>query len=72
MSLHQHREEYNKLHTLPQAARLLGLKVHALRRAVNRRYIPSYSCFNRRKMVKPAEVLAAMASHSKGGRHVGN
>lgn len=68
MLAHQNRDEYNKLHTIPDAAKLLGVKPHALRRAVNLGLIPSYSCFNRRKMVKPAEVLAAMAVRSAEGQ----
>lgn len=68
MLLYPNWDEHNKLHTIPHAAILLGVKAHALRRAVNRGLIPSYSCFNRRKMVKPAEVLAAMADHSTEGQ----
>lgn len=56
---------YEQMHTIPEAARLLRLKTATLRRAVNLGFVPHYSCFNTRKLVKPAEVLAAMASHQK-------
>lgn len=59
-----------QLHTVPRAAELLGIKDHALRRAVNLGLVPHYSCFNNRKLVKPVEVLAAMASYQKEASNV--
>ena len=53
------------MHTIPEAAKLLRVKTATLRRAVNLGLVPHYSCFNSRKLVKPAEVLAAMASYQK-------
>lgn len=56
---------HEQMHTIPEAAKLLRVKTATLRRAVNLGLVPHYSCFNSRKLVKPAEVLAAMASYQK-------
>ena len=60
---------FEKLLTIPQAASLLGIKAHALRRAVNLGLVPHYTAFNQRKRVKPSEVLAAMAHHGENSSH---
>lgn len=51
----------NELKTIPKAAAQLGIKAHALRRAVKLGLVPSYAVFNKRLLVSPAEVLAAIA-----------
>lgn len=55
-----------RLETIPRAAALLGLKAHSLRRAVKRGLVPNYSCFNKRVLVRPSEVLAAIAAGREG------
>ncbi|WP_112309667.1 hypothetical protein [Pseudogemmobacter bohemicus] len=50
-----------ELKTIPKAAAQLGIKAHALRRAVKLGLIPSYAVFNKRLLVSPVEVLAAIA-----------
>lgn len=60
-----------RYHTLPQAAKALGIPVSTLRRAVNAGRIPVYHPFSTRKRVLLAEVMAAIATHNAGGRSNG-
>lgn len=55
--------QYQKLPSIPYAASMLGIKPHSLRRAVKLGLVPSYSPFNKRLLVRPNEVLDAMALH---------
>jgi excisionase family DNA binding protein len=58
------------LHTITSAAELLGVHAWALRRAVKRGDIPSYTPFNSRKLVRLSEVEAAINASKIGGRNV--
>jgi excisionase family DNA binding protein len=53
--------------TTVKAAELLGIHLWALRRAVKRGEIPSYTPFNSRKLVKLSEVVAYINSCRQGG-----
>lgn len=61
-------ENLPSLKTIPQAAALLGIKPHALRRAVKLGLIPSYAVFNKRILVDPVEVLGIIAACEQGGQ----
>ena len=56
-----------KLTTIKAAAKAVGCHVWALRRAVNRGDVPSYSGFNSRRLVRVSEVLAAIEASKRGG-----
>lgn len=45
--------------SIPQAAKALGIKTHALGRAVNAEIVPSHKFFNNRKRVLLSEIIAA-------------
>lgn len=53
--------------SIPNAAKLLGIKVHALRRAVNKGLIPFYTPFGSRRYVRIDEVLAFIQVHRRLG-----
>jgi len=57
--------------TIPTAAKALGLKCYALRRAVNAGLIPSYRPFGKRIYVRVSEVERYVAAHRIGGHHDG-
>jgi hypothetical protein len=48
-----------RLHTIKEAAALLGLKYWQLQRAVKRELVPSYTLLNSRKHVRLSEIVAA-------------
>lgn len=54
-------------YTTVRAAEALGIHLWALRRAVKRGNIPSYTPFNSRKLVKLSEVIAYIHSCRQGG-----
>lgn len=56
-----------KFITLEDAATTLGVHLWALRRAVKRGSIPSYTPFNRRRLVRLSEVVAAIEAARQGG-----
>ena len=56
-----------RLTTVAEAARALGIRVWALRRAVKRGDVPSYQGFNSRRLVRLSEVNAAIEASKKGG-----
>lgn len=56
-----------KLITIAEAAEILGVHVWALRRAVKRGFIPSYTPFNSRRLVRLSEVIAAIDASKVGG-----
>lgn len=56
-----------KLHTIKQAAELVGAHYWQLLRAVKREEIPSYTPYNSRRLVKLSEVIAYINSCRKGG-----
>ncbi|MCE7998828.1 MAG: helix-turn-helix domain-containing protein [Rhodobiaceae bacterium] len=49
--------------SIPNAAKLLGIKEHALRRTVNRGLIPFYTPFGSRRYVQLDEVHAFIQAH---------
>jgi excisionase family DNA binding protein len=49
--------------TIPSAANTLGIKAHALRRAVNKGLIPFYTPFGSRRYVRLDEVQAFIQAH---------
>ena len=53
--------------TVPVLAKQLGVKYHALLRAVNAGLVPSYKPFGDRRLVKPAEVIAFIERARTGG-----
>lgn len=59
-----------RLLTIQQAAKELGVYVWALRRAVKAGTIPAYQPFNRRKLVRLSEVVAAINASKIGGENV--
>lgn len=56
-----------RLLTLQQAAKELGIHTWALRRAVKSGAIPAYQPFNGRKLVRLSEVVAAINASKIGG-----
>ncbi|MBU2534449.1 MAG: hypothetical protein KKB37_17045 [Alphaproteobacteria bacterium] len=56
-----------KFLTLSDAADQLGVHLWALRRAVKRGAIPTYSPFNKRKLVRLSEVVAVIEAARQGG-----
>lgn len=56
----------DQLATIPRAAKQLGIPEYALRRAVELELVPTDRSFSTRKLVRPAEVLAAMSVYRKG------
>ena len=63
--------DHGRYHTLPQAAKALGIPVSTLRRAAKAGRIPVYRPFSTRKRVLLSEVVAAIAAHEKGGQDNG-
>lgn len=55
-----------KLRTIPETCKLMGIRKHALRRAVSSGLVPHYTPFGSRRYVRISEVEAAIASHTKG------
>ena len=55
-----------KLRTIPETCQLMGIRKHALRRAVSNGLVPHYRPFGSRRYVRVSEVEAAIASHTKG------
>lgn len=53
--------------TVPILAKQLGIKYHALLRAVNAGHVPSYKPFGDRRLVKPAEVIEFIERTREGG-----
>lgn len=53
--------------TAPQAAAELGIKIHALRRAISRGDVPSYYPFGKRRYVLLSEINAVIAASKVGG-----
>ena len=53
--------------TIQNAAKVLGIHVWALRRAVKAGTIPAYAPFNGRKLVRLSEVVAAINASKIGG-----
>lgn len=56
-----------RLFTIKDAAKAIGAKEWQLRRAVKAGYIPSYTPFNSRCLVKLSEVIAHIESCRMGG-----
>jgi len=57
--------------TIPAAAIALGLKYHALLRAVKLGLVPSYRPFGSRAFVLLSEVASFVKAHQSGGPHDG-
>lgn len=55
-----------RMHTIPDAARIVGVHTWALRRAVKSGTIPAYQPFNGRKLVRLSEVVAAINASKIG------
>jgi predicted site-specific integrase-resolvase len=55
-----------KLRTIPETCQLMGIRKHALRRAVSNGLVPYYTPFGSRRYVRISEVEAAIASHTNG------
>jgi excisionase family DNA binding protein len=53
--------------TVPILAKQLGIKYHALLRAVNAGLVPSYKPFGDRRLVKPSEVVEYIERTREGG-----
>jgi hypothetical protein len=56
-----------KLVTLKDAAIALGLPGFKITRAARAGIFPTYSLFNKRKLVRLSEVVAAIEASKKGG-----
>lgn len=65
---HGHTPE--KLLTIADTAKALGVHVWALRRAVKAGTVPAYSPFNGRKLLRLSEVVAAIETSKVGGNDV--
>mgnify|MGYP001292025943 FL=1 len=59
-----------KLLTIAEAAKALGVYEWALRRAVKRGIVPHYAPFNSRKLVRLSEVIAAIEASRTGSINV--
>lgn len=55
-----------KLRTIPETCKIMGIRKHALRRAVSSGLVPHYTPFGTRRYVRISEVEAAIASHTNG------
>lgn len=55
------------LHTIPAAAKLLGIPVPTLRRAVNSGLVPAHRPFSSRIRLRLSEVISAIEEHREGG-----
>ena len=55
--------------TVRSAANALGIKYHALLRAVNAGDVPSYRPFNSRRLVCLDDIQAVIAAHRVGAQH---
>jgi len=55
-----------KLRTIPEACQLMGIRKHALRRAVSSGLVPFYTPFGSRRYVRISEVEAAISTHTNG------
>jgi excisionase family DNA binding protein len=62
--------DVEQLLTIQQAAATLGVHSWALRRAVKAGTVPAYTPFNRRKLVRLSEVVAAINASKIGGTNV--
>lgn len=60
-------EAPEKFIQLNKAADRLGIHLWALRRAVKRGDIPSYTPFGKRRLVRLSEVIAAIETFREGG-----
>ncbi|MGQ4274938.1 hypothetical protein [Terrihabitans sp. B22-R8] len=56
-----------KLCTIKAAAQALGVHEWALRRAIKRGFVPAYTPFNSRRLVRLSEVVAAIDASKVGG-----
>jgi hypothetical protein len=56
-----------RLTSIGDAAKALGIRVWALRRAVKRGDVPSYEGFNSRRLVRLSEVNVAIEASKQGG-----
>ncbi len=63
-----HLLQAKPLETIPETAKLLNIKPHALRRAVKLGLVPVYRPFNSRIMLKPSEVMMAIEAQKVGGQ----
>ena len=54
-------------YSIPKTCELLGLKQHALRRAVNSGLVPHYCPFGTRKYVRLSEVTVAIETFQHQG-----
>jgi hypothetical protein len=59
--------QHERLVTLHQAASALGIQYWQLQRAVKRGDLPSYTPFNKRRLVKLSELTAYIDSTRQGG-----
>ncbi len=59
-----------RLLTIQQAAKELGVHIWALRRAVKSGTVPAYQPFNGRKLVRLSEVVSAINASKIGGENV--
>ena len=55
-----------KLRPMKNAADMLGLPYFKVQRAVKLGLIPSYRLYNKRKLVRVSEIMAAMKQQSGG------
>jgi len=60
-----------KLRTIPETCNLMGIREHALRRAVSSGLVPYYAPFGSRRYVRVSEVEAAIVAHTDGGQDNG-
>lgn len=63
----QFTDEPESLLTLKAAAQKLGLPIFKVTRAAKAGIFPSYTLFNRRKLVRLSEVIAAIEQSRSGG-----
>ena len=64
-------QSVEKLRTIPQTCNLMGIREHALRRAVSSGLVPYYTPFGSRRYVRISEVEAAIANHTNGEQNNG-
>jgi excisionase family DNA binding protein len=66
MQLSNLNNNVEKLRTIPEACKLMGIRKHALRRAVSGGLVPFYTPFGSRRYVRVSEVETAIAAHTNG------
>ncbi|WP_282182502.1 helix-turn-helix transcriptional regulator [Aliiroseovarius marinus] len=63
---HSHEAVADGYHTIPQAAKRLGIPTTTLRRAVNKGLVPFHRPFSQRIRVRLSEIIAVIEAQKLG------